>query len=157
MKNFVQHGDRINITVSGSAIAAGDVVVIGRLVGVAVSGGAVGDTIAVALCGVFSLAKNTGFAISQGDKLYWNTSSKYITKTATDVPIGTAFKAAQSGDTLAQVTLYENGAQFPTAANVAAITTANASDLATAQALANQTKTTVNAIITALQGAGLMA
>lgn len=157
MQNFVQTGDVINYTVSGSAVAAGDVVVIGRLVGVAVSGGAVGAMIAVKLCGVFALAKNTGFTIAQGDKLYWNTSSKYITKTATDVPLGTAFAAAASGDTLAVVSLYENGSQFPTAANVAAITTANGSDLATTQALANATKTTVNAIITALQGAGLMA
>jgi hypothetical protein len=42
------------------------------------------------------------------------------------------------------------------AATVAAITTANATDLPTAQALANQLKTTVNDILTALKAAGLM-
>lgn len=43
------------------------------------------------------------------------------------------------------------------AADVAAIATPAATDLATAEALANQTKTTVNAILTALKTAGLMA
>lgn len=40
--------------------------------------------------------------------------------------------------------------------NVAAVATANASDLDTAQALANQLKTTVNAILAALKEHGLM-
>ena len=43
------------------------------------------------------------------------------------------------------------------AAFVAQITTPNATDLATAQALANQLKTTVNSTLTALKNAGLMA
>lgn len=43
------------------------------------------------------------------------------------------------------------------ATTVAAIATANATDLATSEALANQTKTTVNAILAALKAAGLMA
>lgn len=42
------------------------------------------------------------------------------------------------------------------AANVPTITTPNATDLATAQALANQNKATVNALIAALQAANLM-
>lgn len=42
------------------------------------------------------------------------------------------------------------------AANVPAITTANATDLASAEALANANKAAVNAIIAALQAAGLM-
>lgn len=40
---------------------------------------------------------------------------------------------------------------------VAPVATANGSDLATTQALANQLKITVNAILTALKNAGLMA
>ncbi len=42
------------------------------------------------------------------------------------------------------------------AVNVPDITTANATDLPTTQALANQNKATVNAILTALKNAGLM-
>lgn len=43
------------------------------------------------------------------------------------------------------------------AATVAAVATVNATDLATAQALANQLKTSVNAILTNLKAANLMA
>ncbi len=42
------------------------------------------------------------------------------------------------------------------AADVAAVSTANATDLTSAEALANQLKTTVNAILTNLKAAGLM-
>lgn len=42
------------------------------------------------------------------------------------------------------------------AADVPAVVTANATDLATSEALANQLKTTVNAILTNLKAAGLM-
>lgn len=42
------------------------------------------------------------------------------------------------------------------AADVAAISTADATDLASSEALANQTKATVNSILTALKAAGLM-
>jgi hypothetical protein len=42
------------------------------------------------------------------------------------------------------------------ASDVAAVSTANAVDLPTAEALANQLKTTVNAMLAALKAAGLM-
>jgi len=42
------------------------------------------------------------------------------------------------------------------AAHVANVTTANAIDLASAEALANANKVTINAILAALQAAGLM-
>jgi hypothetical protein len=42
------------------------------------------------------------------------------------------------------------------AADVAAISTANATDLPSAEALANQLKTTVNAMLTNFKAAGLM-
>lgn len=64
-------------------------------------------------------------------------------------------KAANAGDLIRVVIDLPSGSGG-VAANVAAVTTANATDLATAEALANQLKTTVNAIIAALQAAGLM-
>lgn len=50
-----------------------------------------------------------------------------------------------------------DSSSHPVAATVAAVATANATDLATSEALANQLKTTVNAILTSLKAAGLMA
>lgn len=156
MRNSAQPGHVIDYTIpSATTIEGGDVVIIGKLVGVAVSGGTTGDVIAVNLTGAYTLPKESPLAISQGDKLYWATDDKEITKTATDTPIGYAFASAGSTDAEVVVVLDSMGATQ--AATVEAITTANGSDAATTQALANATKTTVNAILTALKGAGIMA
>ena len=50
-----------------------------------------------------------------------------------------------------------NGGANPVAAHVANVTTANATDLASAEALANANKVAINAILASLQAAGLMA
>jgi predicted RecA/RadA family phage recombinase len=141
---------------TGSDIASKAVVVIGSLVGIAA--GIIKDTETgiVLLEGVWEVDKTTSLAIAQGDKLHWNTSTKKVTKTVTDKPIGTAYKAAASAGTRVEVKLYENAVNGAVAANVAAIATANGSDASTTQALANATKTSVNAILTALKAAGIM-
>lgn len=158
MKNFVQEGERINYTnATGSDIASGDVVVIGNLVGIAVTDIADASTGAVALEGVYSLTKETPLAISQGDELFWSVANNEVTKTATDKPIGVAFAGAGSADTTVDVKIYGQGNGIPAAATVAAVTTADGSDPATTQALANQLKTTVNDILTSIKAAGLMA
>lgn len=46
---------------------------------------------------------------------------------------------------------------FTEAADVAAVSTANATDLASAEALANANKTAINAILSSLKAAGIMA
>ena len=158
MTNFIQCGDTIEYTNSGSAIAAGAPVVVGALVGIAVNDIAASTGTGVLMLeGVFNLAKNTSTAISLGDPLYWSASAAEITKTATDAPIGTAHSAAASSDTTVNVKLYEGGDAAPQAAVVAAVSTANGTDLTTTEALANQLKTSLNAVLTALKNAGLMA
>lgn len=158
MKNFIQEGERINYTIpAATTIASGDVVVIGNLAGIAVTGGTTGDTIAVALEGVYQLPKPTDLAVTQGDRVYWDTATKRVTKTTTHKPLGTAFASAASSAATVNVRISEDGSAAPVAANVAQNATANGSDAATTQALANSLKTTVNGILTALKNAGLMA
>ena len=158
MTNFIQDGDTIEYSNSGSAISAGDVVVIGKLLGVAVTDIAATTGVGtVALEGVFNLPKNTSLAITQGDQLFWDTTPGEVTKTATDIPLGTAHESAASDATTVNVKLAAAGDNVPQAAVVAAEATANGSDAATTQALANALKTKVNAILTALKDAGLMA
>lgn len=140
---------------TGSDIATKSVVVIGSLIGIAAGTIKNTETGIVLLEGVWEVEKTTSLAIAQGDKLYFNTTTKKVTKTNTDKPIGTAFKAELSAATTVQVLLYGNDASA-VAANVAAIATANGSDASTTQALANATKTSVNAILTALKAAGIM-
>ncbi len=158
MKNYIQDGSTLDYqNDSGQKILSGDVVIAGSLAGIANTDIEDGEEGSITVDGVFELAKHVGTAISQGDELFWNTTDKEVTKTATDKPIGTAHKSELAAATTVHVKLYGSGNGVPVAANVAAIAVADGNDLATTQALANQTKATVNAILTSLKNAGLMA
>lgn len=69
MKNFVQDGNTIDYKVTGKAVKSGDVRMIEDVAAVAVTDGAVGETIAMHVTGVYELAKGAG-AIKQGQKVY---------------------------------------------------------------------------------------
>lgn len=100
MTKYIQKGATIDFTNSGSAkIAAGDVVSLGSRIAVAGTDIAVGATGSVAVCGVFAIPKTASLAIEQGDAVYFNVSSKSITKTDADVPAGWAIAAAAAADT----------------------------------------------------------
>jgi len=158
MTNFIQDGETLEYTNAGSAIASGDVVVVGKLVGIAATDIAASTGVGtVYLEGVFNVPKNNSLAITQGDQVFWDASPGEVTKTATDYPMGTAHEDAAADATTVNVKLAAGVDSTPQAAVVAAISTADGSDAATTQALANATKTTVNAILTALKNAGLMA
>lgn len=175
-QNFKQEGKRVKYTNgTGSDIASGAVVVIGALLGIALVDIADTESGEVALEGVWELPKTNPLAISQGDQLFWNTSTKKVTKTATDKQIGVAFAAAGSTDDVVDVKLYEVGDGVPVAATVAALgTTTNLTaiagvfaDLAAARTAVNTLATEtearldaieakVDSILTSLKNAGLM-
>ena len=158
MKNFIQEGEIIEFANSGSAIASGDVVVIGEMVGVACGNIATGESGPVETCGVFELAKATGSAWTIGQKLFWDKTNLRFTGTASsdaDLVAGYAFKAADSADATGYVKLC--GPAVPkVVAAVAAEATVDGSDAATTQALANALKAKVNALIAALKASGVM-
>lgn len=111
MVNKICEGEVFNVLLSGT-VAAGEVVEMGDLIGVAVSGGVSGDTIAVNTEGVYEVAKRTGESFTQGQKIYWDKSVNSLT---TDLdPAGSpgraifagyAYVAAAVNDTTAQVKL----------------------------------------------------
>lgn len=157
MQNYISGSERYELTnTSGAAIASGAVFISGNIVGIALRDLAIGEKGAVQIKGVVKLDKTTSLAISQGDRLYYNTSTKKVTKTVTDVFIGTAAAAGADAATTQEVMLGESVTPVVKAANVAQVATANGSDAATTQALANALKTSLNAVLTALKGAGLM-
>ena len=158
MNKYISSSERYEIiNTTGGAVASGDVLISGNIVGIALRDLANNEKGAVLLKGVVTLGKTTALAISQGDRLYFNTSTKLITKTVTDVFIGTAVKAAAANtDTTVEVLLGESMVPVVKAANLAAIGTANGSDAATTQALANATKTAFNTLLTNLKNAGIM-
>lgn len=106
MQNYICEGNLIEI-VAQEAINSGDVVVAGGLIGVAVTSAVIGDTVAVRVAGVFSLAKVAATAINQGDLVYWDATAGNVTKTATDnTQLGYAYLGAQAADTTVMVKLW---------------------------------------------------
>jgi predicted RecA/RadA family phage recombinase len=104
MKNFVQNGKTIEVTLA-AAILSGAAMLIGALVGVAVTSGGIGDVVAFELEGVFTLPKAVG-AVSQGAVLYWDDTAKNVTTTASgNTKIGHAWASALSGDATIDVKL----------------------------------------------------
>lgn len=101
---FVQEGDAIDYTPSGSAVAAGDVVIAGGILGVAKLPIAVGVLGAIHIKGVFSLPKGA-FATTVGQKLYWDASAAQVVATpaADDYLLGFATTVQVSGDARVQV------------------------------------------------------
>lgn len=80
---FKQEGKTIDHT-PGSAVAAGDVVVEGSIVGVATAAIAANTLGAICVEGVFEMTKKASLAVTAGDVVYWDATPGEITKTAAD-------------------------------------------------------------------------
>ena len=102
---FVMDGKSIDHTPAG-ALASGDVVVQGDLVGVVARPLAALEIGALCVEGVFDFAKNTGVAFTVGTILYWDDTNNVVTTTATgNKSIGKVVRAAASADTTVRVRL----------------------------------------------------
>ncbi|MBP7747010.1 MAG: DUF2190 family protein [Phycisphaerae bacterium] len=102
---FVHEGASIDYT-PGSAVAAGDVIVQGELIGVARTPIAAGVLGSLAVDGVLDFAKATGggTAISAGANVYWDDTNNVATTTAAgNKLIGKCVKAAADGDATVRV------------------------------------------------------
>ena len=100
------HGDQLKVDYTpGSAVAAGEVVVQGDLVGVALLAIAASALGALCLTGVFDFAKGSG-AIDAGAKLYWDDTANQATATAdSNKYLGKCVKAAADGDSTVRAAL----------------------------------------------------
>jgi predicted RecA/RadA family phage recombinase len=105
--NKVQDGNIIDYTnATGSDIAAGDLVVIGTRVGVALVDIADGAAGAVAVTGVYEVPKEAALAVTQGDLLYADVTSGELDKTALDQTLaGYAFADAAGAASTVHVKL----------------------------------------------------
>jgi predicted RecA/RadA family phage recombinase len=110
MKNFVQPGDVLT-HVAAAVIASGDVVVLTAGIGIACKDAAIGESVEIAVEGVFSLPKKAALVLAQGAKVYWDATPGEITATALDgVICGYVAKAALAGDAKVDVKLVQMGA-----------------------------------------------
>lgn len=106
---FVQEGMQVDYT-PGAAVAAGDVVVQGDLIGVAKQPIAAGVLGALAVDGVFDFPKATGVgtAIAAGATVYWDagdTEAKTDSEAGANKLLGKTTAAAADADATVRVRL----------------------------------------------------
>ncbi len=102
---FIQEGKYIDHTPIG-ALASGDVVVQGDLVGITLRPIAAGELGSLAVDGVFDFTKNTGVAYTVGTILYWDDTNNVVTTTsAGNKQIGKVVRAAGTTETSVRVRL----------------------------------------------------
>jgi predicted RecA/RadA family phage recombinase len=103
MADYVQKGDVLDYT-PGSAVAAGEVVVIGTLVGVAPRPIAANAFGSLAVEGVFALPCATGATGAQGSAINWYATSG-VAHASTGIAAGNLAKARAALDTTVHVIL----------------------------------------------------
>lgn len=102
-QNFVCEGDVLQLPISAT-VTTGSPIVVGSRIGVALGSGVSGDTIRVAMEGVFTCPKLTGAAITVGAVVYWDDTAKKMTVTAgSNLVAGYCYAAEASGATTVQV------------------------------------------------------
>jgi predicted RecA/RadA family phage recombinase len=105
MKNYIQDGKTIEVT-AGADISAGDLVLVGLKVGVAINDIANGANGALAMEGVFEVKKEGTDTPAQGGILYLNASNKSATTTASsNKTIGYCWEAAGETATTVKIRL----------------------------------------------------
>ena len=93
---FYKEGKVVDYT-PAAAVAAGDIVIIGDIVGIAKLDIAAGERGALALEGIFAVAKGST-AFDFGDKVDFSAQSDVATAVDTDTLIGVATAAAAASD-----------------------------------------------------------
>lgn len=102
---YVQEGCAIDYTPT-SAVAAGDVVVQGDLIGVAKRPIAANEPGSLEVDGVFDFAKATDVAYTVGTILYWDDTNNIVTATASgNKQLGKVIRAAATTDPTVRVRL----------------------------------------------------
>ena len=102
MKNLVSDGKRIVVTLASAATSGAPIVVGTGLIGIPVVSGNSGESIAVAVEGVFLMPKVLAADIAQGSQVLWDDSANAVdddqaTPTSGDFLCGFALEAAGAG------------------------------------------------------------
>lgn len=102
MKNYVQHGDTLDLTAPAGGVVSGVPYQIGAFFGVASDTVAEGLPFPLRVKGVFSLLpKKAGEAWAEGAVLYWDDAAKNLTTTAGALKkVAAAAVAALAADTV---------------------------------------------------------
>lgn len=102
MAKFIHNGAAIDYTPTAD-VTAGDVVVVGDVVGVAARDIPANSLGSISVEGVFEFSKASSLVVAAGDRVYYNAGSGNATKTNTDKALGYAVAAAANGATAVAV------------------------------------------------------
>ena len=107
MKNYIQQGDTLTLT-APYAVNAGDAVLVGKIFGVAIASIAAGADGEFVTEGVVDLPARGTDTPAQGAVLYWDSTNKRLTTTATsNTRVGVATAAKAAGGTAVRIKLDE--------------------------------------------------
>jgi predicted RecA/RadA family phage recombinase len=158
MNNKIQNGDTLTM-VAPYDVASGGGFQVGAIFAVAAVAALLGAAVEGVREGVFTLPKTAAQAWAQGDKIYWDNVNKRCDSDSTvGLLIGAAAVNAANPSATGDVVLTSSipsSSEGPQAA-IADVATANATDLATAQALANSLKATLNTLLAELRTYGVL-
>lgn len=106
MKNYIQNGDMITVTVPVGGVTSGQGLLVGSLFGIVTATAAEGEAAEIATTGVFDLPKDAATVIDAGDRVAWDDTTKEIAQPGVGLyPIGIAVTAAVNGTTTVRVRL----------------------------------------------------
>ncbi len=106
-RTHVQPGNVIDVPLTAS-YAAGELILVGTIVGVCLASGGNGDTISVAIDEVFNVAKLSTDNMTIGAQVYLDADDKRVTLAAAsgaNLPAGRVTKAAGASTTTVNVKL----------------------------------------------------
>ncbi|WP_140986815.1 DUF2190 family protein [Asticcacaulis tiandongensis] len=105
MRNYVQRGHSLTIPAPADVLSGG-IVIVGELIGVANGDAKTGDSVDVDTVGVYVLPKVAALAIAIGDLVYWDSTNKLVTKTASgNKKLGYAVTAAANPSAVVNIRL----------------------------------------------------
>lgn len=103
MKTYVEDGETVVVT-APEAVDSGEFIKVGELYGVAPAAADNGASVVLKRRGVFTLPKTTSQVWTQGQKVFWNASTKKFTNDPAQTPIAAiVFADAGSSDTTAKI------------------------------------------------------
>jgi predicted RecA/RadA family phage recombinase len=107
MKNYIEPGDTITVP-APAAVNSGDLVIVGKLIGVATNTVAIGVNVAIKTTGVFEFPKVSAEAWTVGAPINWLVGTKQATIGAGAL-IGVASEPAANPSSVGRVRLNPSG------------------------------------------------